>query len=183
MSAFETLRNGFQRVAPVGAAIALVTSPMSAHAEDAAVYPAAAVPAYDLRETPYCAPLRENAVGREMDASYSAYKFSQENVGKVGISIFPGQDLGDKSPEFLGTLLVNSFRKRGVEAECFVHHETGPKGTGLDFKINGHSWGVDRALNLSEVLDVDTIEKVVAEAKTAKMLLSSNDKPFDLSQN
>jgi len=133
-----------------------------------------------LRETPQCAPLFKNNVGRELDASFSAHDYSKKNIGAVGISIFAGQDLGQNSPELLGTALVNSLLKRGVQAECFVHHKTMPNGTGVDFKIAGLSWGKNKSLQVSEALNAEMMDKVAAEAKTAGMLLSSNQNTFGM---
>lgn len=128
-------------------------------------------PPIPFRETDFCAPLYVNDVGRTINASFSAHDYSEKNLGKVGISIFPGQDLGPNSPERLGTALVNSLRKRGVEAECFVHYDYGPKGTGVDFKIRGLSWGKDKPLQISEALNTETMNAVAAETKTGIMLL------------
>lgn len=128
-------------------------------------------PPIPFRETEFCAPLYVNDVGRTIDASFSAHDFSVKNPGKVGISIFPGQDLGANSPENLGTALVNSLRKRGVQAECFVHYDYGPKGTGIDFKIRGLSWGKDKPLQISKALNTETMNAVAAETKTGNMLL------------
>ena len=132
------------------------------------------------RDTAFCGELARNAGDRELGASVSASLFSKANIGKVGVSIYPAQDLGDKSPEFLGTVLINSLRKRGVDAECFVHHSLGEKGTGVDFIIEGRPWREDRALNLSEALDADLIDTVAAQAKTTAMLKDRDNRSYDV---
>lgn len=131
-------------------------------------------PPIDLREEPSCGPLYVNKVGRVINAGFSAFDYSERNPGKVGISIFPGQDLGPNSPEDLGTALVNSLRNRGVHAECFVHYDYGPKGTGVDFKIRGLSWGKDKPLQISQALNKETMDAVAAEVKTGIMLLGTD---------
>jgi len=152
----------------------IVLSAISATAQDTQLQStqAAAIP---FRMADECAPLFKNSVGRVIDASFSAHDYSEKNLGKVGISIFPGQDLGKNSPESLGTALVNSLRKRGVDAECFIHYEYGAKGTGIDFKIRGLSWGKDKPLQISEALNADTINAVAAEVQIGNLLLDNNN--------
>lgn len=155
-------------------AAAMVVSPMAANAQDSR---SASVQPVSMTQAPTCAPLRTNSVGRTMNASSSAWDYSNQNPGKVGISIFPGQDLGSNSPEEVGNWLVDAFATAGVEAECFIHDEYGSKGTGIDFKVNSSSWkdveGRDVPFNLNEVREVSRLRSVVAEAKTGTAVLTS----------
>ncbi|MCU7805667.1 MAG: hypothetical protein KZQ96_20975 [Candidatus Thiodiazotropha sp. (ex Lucinoma borealis)] len=125
-----------------------------------------------------CAPLEQAASGHVFDASTSAYIYSQENIGAVGISIFPGVDLGRFTGHDLGTKLVKIMEMNGVEAECFVHNEPGPNGTAVNFKIAGLSWKEDGSLNASQSFDKETLRGVIAEAKTAKELLAARSQPL-----
>lgn len=170
----STLRTLSRQFGGATMAAALFAMPMAANAEETIEV---ANTTTQLRETAYCAPLLPAQNGFIMNASASAHKYSKNNIGAVGISIFAGQDLGEHSPEFLGTVLVNSLRRRGVEAECFVHHKEMPNGTGINFHITGLSWGKDHSLSISESLNIETIEGVAAEAKTAGIILASNYTP------
>ncbi len=127
--------------------------------------------------TSQCSPLAQTSTGREVDASYSAHKYSQENVGAVGISIFGGRDLGSFSPHDLGTKLVKILEMNGVKAECFVHHRDVTNGTAVNFNVDGLAWKEDGFLNISESISKDTLRGVIAEAKTAKSLLASSSQP------
>ena len=122
------------------------------------------------RTTEYCAPLVRTSTGRELNAGTTAHAFSQEHVGSVGISIYAGRDLGDNSPEFLGALLVNELRSRGVQAECFVHHERVPNGTGVRFHVAGLSMS-EESIGITASFDENMLNGVAAEARTAGMLL------------
>jgi len=128
-----------------------------------------------LRETPQCAPSQKNKHGLDMGASGTAWAYSNENPGTVGIYIAPGNDLNGYTPEQLGTYLVNIFQKEGVEAECFISERPVPKGSAVDFNVNGLSWGNDRMLNLQQATDMKTLTAVVAEAKAGKALLKPDD--------
>ncbi|MEW7986971.1 MAG: hypothetical protein AB2765_07915 [Candidatus Thiodiazotropha endolucinida] len=125
-----------------------------------------------------CAPLHQTSTGREVNASLSAHRYSQQNIGAVGISIFPGTDLGDQSPHKLGHILRSTFQKYGVEAECFVHNRTHSNGTSVNFKIAGLSWKEDGSLNISQSLDKSTLRGIIAEAKTAKEFLPTSSEPL-----
>ncbi|WP_416877415.1 hypothetical protein [Litorimonas sp.] len=157
----------------VGAAMAgaLVLSPMTATAQQPTAQPAS------WSQTTECAPLRQNSVGRIMNAGSSAWDYSDQNPGKIGIAVFPGQDLGDNTPEEVGTWLVRTLATAGVEAECFVQTSYGKNGTGIDFLVNGSSWmdieQRDVRFNLEEIRDADRLRSMVAEAKTGKVLLTS----------
>lgn len=119
-----------------------------------------------------CGPLYQTSTGREVDASYSAHRYSQQHVGAVGISIFPGADLGSYSGHDLGTKIVSALKINGVDAECFVHNNTHSNGTSVNFHITGLAWKEDGALNISQSLARDTLRGVIAEAKTARELLA-----------
>lgn len=125
-----------------------------------------------------CAPLEKTNYGMELGASYSAHAYSEKHVGSVGISIFPGADIGGEKPNELGTTIVNALRGAGIEAECFVnnsHYDS--SGTALGFKVGGLSIQIDGddSFNIDQVWDDKRILKAtVAEAKTAKQLYASN---------
>ncbi|WP_438729245.1 hypothetical protein ACR9YC_02135 [Parasphingorhabdus sp. DH2-15] len=121
-----------------------------------------------------CSPLFRTSTGRQVDASFSAHDYSKKNIGAVGISIFPGRTLTMDAAHTLGNKLVDALKHNGVEARCFVHYDNGPKGTGINFKIAGLSWSKDGPLNILEATNVETLRGVIAEAKTARALLSSN---------
>jgi len=118
-----------------------------------------------------CSPLFQTSTSRQVNASYSAHRYSQENVGAVGISIFPGRTLSQDAAHALGTQLVQALHQNEVEARCFVHFENGEKGSGFDFIITGLSWNDERPLSIVEATDVATLHAVIAEAKTAGTLL------------
>lgn len=119
-----------------------------------------------------CSPLFRTSSGRQVNASYSAHRYSQENVGAVGISIFPGQDLPMGSAHTIGLKLAQAFRQNGVQAACFVHFENGPKGSGFNFKVAGLSWKKDGPMTIVEATNVETLRGVAAEARTARALLN-----------
>jgi len=121
-----------------------------------------------------CAPLDRTSSGRSVAAVVSAHRYSRENVGAVGIPISPGRDLGSRSPHELGALLVEGLRRTGVEARCFIDDVRAPRGTGVEFVINGLEWDDRGSLSISEALNVDTIKSVAAEATAARRLLASN---------
>ena len=146
------------------AALGLVTSPVMATEGPSSESELTA------RTTEYCAPLVQTSTGRELNAGTTAHAYSQQNVGNVGISIFAGRDLGEHSPEYLGALLVNEMRDRGVQAECFVHSERVPNGTGVRFHVVGLSTSED-SLGITASFDEDMLDGVAAEAKTAGMIL------------
>lgn len=173
MGAFGRVRGG-----AVAGAVALTTLfAAPACANDASA--SAAENGLEPREEASCGELLTTSTGRQINASTSAHSYAREHTGNVGISIFAGQDLGEYSPEFLGTALVNSFRNRGVEAECFVHHEPMPNGTGIRFHIAGLTYPESESYSISEAYSVDTIESLADEAKTAGMLLTASaDTPF-----
>lgn len=118
-----------------------------------------------------CSPLFQTSTGRLVNASFSAHRYSQENVGAVGISIFPGRTLSQDAAHALGVQLVQALNQNEVEARCFVHFENGEKGSGFDFVITGLSWNDERPLSIVEATDVGTLRAVIAEAKTARSLL------------
>lgn len=125
-----------------------------------------------------CAPMEQAASGHVFDAGTSAHIYSQRNVGAVGISIFPGADLGNQSPHKLGNILRSTMQKYGVESECYVHNNPGPNGTSVQFHIDGLAWKEDGSLNVSQSLDKNTLRGVIAEAKTAKELLAARSQPL-----
>lgn len=126
------------------------------------------------RTVEHCAPLSRTSTGRVLNAGTTAHEYSQQNVGSVGISIFAGRDLGEHSPEYLGALLVNEIRARGVQAECFVHHERMPNGTGVRYHVAGLSTS-DESLGITASFDEEVLDGVAAEAKTAGMILAAQD--------
>ena len=152
------------------AAVGLATSPVLAQADSEVR------DTLELRSEAFCGDLYRTSTGRQVDASFTAHNYSQQNIGKIGVSIFAGQDLGEHSPEFLGTALVNSLRRRGVEAECFVHHEEMPNGTGVNFHIAGLTYS-EESLSISEALNAEVMDALAAEAKTAGMLLVAANRP------
>ena len=158
----------------VGATIML--SPMVANANDANTMPSVtkasvAFPPLPERTEAFCAPLQENRHGLMLDASGSAFQHSKKNPGTVGISVAKGRDL-TMPAENLGTILVNTFRGAGVDAECFVSPHGAMNGTAISLNVNGVSWKEDGFMNLDEVTDRDELRRVVAEAKTGKLLLT-----------
>ena len=129
-----------------------------------------------IKPNAQCAPLYQSSTGRKINASYSSYKYSQENIGAVGISIFPGQDATFEVANSLGTKIATVLKRHGVEAECFVHNEIGPKGTGFNFDIVGIPWSEDRPLNAKEATSKDVLKAVLERAKIAKDVVAvSND--------
>lgn len=118
-----------------------------------------------------CSPLYQTSTGREVDASYSAHNYSQENKGAVGIAIFAGPDLGNASPHLLGTKLVQVMRQNGLESKCFVHHTPNKNGTSVTFKIDGLSIGPDSGYGIAKALEKETLRNVVLNARTAQKLL------------
>lgn len=141
----------------------------------ALILPIGAVGSAQERETAErCSPLYRNIAERQAGAGLSAHIYSQEHVGAVGISIYPGRTLSRDSAHSLGVQLVNAFRQNDVEASCFVHFQNGSGGSGFDFVISGLSWNEEGPLNITEATNVETLRSVIAEAKTARTLLSSN---------
>lgn len=119
-----------------------------------------------------CAPLYRNAADRQANALLSAHIYSQENVGAVGISIFPGQDLPANLAHSVGMKLVTAFEQNGIQAACFVHTEIGSSGSGFNFKITGLAWSEDGPMSISEATNIETLRGVAAEARTARALLN-----------
>lgn len=119
-----------------------------------------------------CSPLYRNAGDRQANALLSAHIYSQENIGAVGISIFPGQDLPESLAHSVGRQLVTAFEQNGIQAACFVHNEIGSSGSGFNFKITGLAWNEDRPLSISEATNIETLRGVAAEARTARALLN-----------
>jgi len=121
-----------------------------------------------LGSTQQCAPLEVNKAGRTLDAGLSAYRYSKNDAGAVGISIFPGSNIGSEVAHEFGTKLRTAFQRNGVDAECFVHNEIGPNGTGINFDIDGLSWSEDGPLNIREAKDINTLKGVATEARLVR---------------
>ncbi len=115
-----------------------------------------------------CAPLEINKAGRTLDAGLSAYRYSKNDAGAVGISIFPGSNIPTSAAHEFGTKLRTAFLRNGVDAECFVHNEIGPNGTGINFDIDGLSWSEDGPLNIREAKDINTLKGVATEARLVR---------------
>jgi len=126
-----------------------------------------------------CAPLLVAPAGYTIDASASAYKYSVDNPGAVGIPIFPGGDLPGNSPHALGTQLVTIFENGGVEAKCFVHNERHKSGSSINFKIDGLSWKEHGSLNIKEGTSLTVLKGVRAQANMVK---TSASPPLALNQ-
>ena len=137
----------------------------------ALVVPGTATGQAQAAATERCSPLFRTSTGRRVDASFSAHDYSKKNIGAVGISIFPGQDLPMNSAHSIGMKLVSAFEQNGIQAACFVHYETGPKGSGFNFKITGLSWNEDGPMDIAEATSIETLRGVAAEARTARALL------------
>ena len=179
MSAIGRLKTGF---AGAVAATALFAAPACAQQDTANAAEPTPISfttgvALDQRDEPFCGELRQASDGQEINAGATAHRYSQDNLGYVGISIFAGQDLGEYTPEYLGTALVNSLRRRGVEAECFVNHTPNQNGTSVDFHIAGLSWNGDGGLSISQALNAELMDSITAEARTAGMLLVAANSP------
>lgn len=52
-----------------------------------------ALPFYASAADGQCAPLHKTKWGEDYSASTSAHRYSERNIGSVGISIYPGSDL------------------------------------------------------------------------------------------
>ena len=100
-----------------------------------------------------CAPMERASSGHVFDAGTSAHIYSRQSIGAVGISIFPGADLGNQSPHKLGNILRSTMQKYGVPAECYVHKTSSQNGTSIQFHIAGLAWKEDGSLNISQSLD------------------------------
>ena len=154
----------------------------TAQAEDAQAQPVV------LQHASSCAPLEETNWGQTINASTSAHMYSQENIGSIGISIFPGADLQTNgfTADELGTTLVRALEDVGIDAQCFVnnsHFEN--SGTAMGFKVAGLSITIDgdNSFNLSEVLrDQKVLVAAINEAKTAKQLLVNGDNTLALAR-
>lgn len=139
-------------------------------------------------EDAQCSSLKQNRYGHQMGAGSSAHLYSQQNVGAVGISIFPGADLeiSGFTAHQLGAKLVSVLNKAGVKAECFVNDSLFENnGTALGFQIDGFSITVDGqdAFGMRQIQeDKRILRSAVAEAKTAKMLLASEKPDLALNQ-
>lgn len=131
----------------------------------------------NLQQPATCAPLEKTGYGMEWDASYSAHKYSRNNVGSIGISIFPGADLDNFTADELGAKLVSLFESTGVQAKCFVNNsQFSNSGTALGFKIGGLSITIDgdNSFNMDQVAqDKRILRTAISEAKTANQLLAS----------
>ena len=119
-----------------------------------------------------CDPLYRTASGRLADASYSATRYSEEHVGAVGISIFPGLNIADTNPHAFGLKLVQMLSQYGVEAACFVNHSQIRNATSITYNIDGLAWREGNSnLDLGEAQNGETIRSVVMEANTIGKLL------------
>jgi len=153
------------------AAISLALAPISgAAAQDAQMQQTSAT-----AQAGECTALYRNSSGRIAGAGLSAHKYSQDHIGAVGISIYPGQDLTIEGAHSAGSALAGAFARNGIEARCFVHYERGSAGSGFNYSIDGQSWSSERPMTIVEASDVETLRGVAAEARTAKALLASRD--------
>lgn len=119
-----------------------------------------------------CDPLYRTASGRLADASYSATRYSEEHVGAVGVSIFPGLDIADANPHAFGLKLVQILNQYDVEAACFVNHSPIRSATSISYNIDGLAWREGSSnLDLSEAQNEETIRAVIMEANTIGKLL------------
>ena len=132
-------------------------------------------------EEAQCAPLKKTNWGQDLGASSSAHMYSEDNIGSVGISIFPGADLETNgfTADELGTTIVSALSDVGVNAQCYVHKTQFPEsGTALGFKVAGLSIVVDgdESFNMAQVWnDGRILQSTIAEAKTAGQLLAGAD--------
>lgn len=119
-----------------------------------------------------CEPLKE-VNGHVLSAGASALSHSEENRGTIAISTIPGSDVGNV-PE----ILAGVFKRKGVNAECFVNHTAFEEGgtqfsfyvSGLLVKYDGKSeFGIIDLKNNNEILGT-----VADQARTAQLLASSN---------
>lgn len=121
---------------------------------------------------PACKTLRTTSTGREITSAVSAHIYSEERPGNVGIFIYPGADLVNVTAQQAGGFLVAVMRQNGVTAECFIEKEVSSRGTSINFIINGI--GIrDEPFGVDEITDKRLLGKVIAEAKTAEMVLAS----------
>lgn len=119
-----------------------------------------------------CSPLMRTSTGREITAAYSAAQFSKQRLGDIGISIYPGKDLGKHSPDYLGSMLVTYFKNKGVNASCFIDNNPNSNGTAVNFHVDGMAVNGDRPYGIAAALDKTKLDVVVAEAKTARLILN-----------
>lgn len=130
------------------------------------------IPVTAEQQKTQCAALYRAASGREVDASFSASQYSEDHVGAVGISIFPGLDKADIDPHATGLKLVQLLNQQGIEAECFVNRSQIRRSTSISYKINGLAWREGSSeLELAEAENAETIRSVTIEAKTIRKLL------------
>jgi len=157
-----------QKLAGATAALMVLFAPFCvAQGQDANVH------SVSVNQDTHCAPLEVNTTGRTLDAGLSAYRYSKKDAGSVGISIFPGSNIPTDAAHNLGTVLRAVFQRSGIDAECFVHYENGPKGTGINFKIDGLTWSENGPLNILEAKDIKTLKAVATEARLVRKLLES----------
>ena len=153
------------KAAFLGATIML--SPIAASANDASVQNAS------LEKPTQCSTLLLNQHGFEMGAGANALKFSDDNKGSVGIAVYPGKDMNGYTPDQIGLYLGSLFEGQSVDAKCFIAPANLNRHTGILYNVNGLSWTESGSLNLQQATDGTTVDGIVAEAKTGKLLLSS----------
>ncbi|SEN38615.1 hypothetical protein [Nitrosomonas marina] len=100
------------------------------------------------------------AIGFSETASGRATKYSCDQPG-VGIALYAGSDLGDHSPESIGTYFKSELTKYGMNAQVFIQ-DNGNYGSSMGFYINGDSW-LNEPVRPSR--GVELIEALAAEAK------------------
>lgn len=148
---------------------------------------AAVAPAYAQETTPVhaiandCDPLIE-INGLTADAGLSAQTISSQTPGLVAISAYPGPDLHDY-PTFLEGL----FEKNGVRATCFINStEYETSGSALSFYVAGTPVSFDgrQHFGIDEInSNIEILKTVAAEARTAQLLLASNNADSNLALN
>lgn len=128
-------------------------------------------PAAATEEEPQCDALYLTSAGEQVDATYSAIRYSEDNIGAVGIAVYPGRDVAKLSPHLVGLLLVRRFKRHDLAAKCFVDKPQNKPHTLVSYKVNGLSWREGASvMEISEAQRESIIKDVVAEANLVRKL-------------
>lgn len=173
--ALSALTNKFSgRAGVIGsgvAALSLAFSPIAATAQDNVRTQPVAVTSLN------CSNLEE-INGMLADSSISASRFSEQNVGGVGIATRPGSDMSN-TPEVIKQAISGS----NLEAECFVNNQTVRGGTQFSFFVLGQpveydgqvSFGINDLMNNKAILRSVVSQATLARASMASQTLDAPD--------
>ena len=174
MMSAPKVKSIFSTCAKIGVlTFASVVAPPMANAQDADRTPQGFIETAEEGGNEICLPLAKarRVKGLNLGADASAIIHSEDNIGTVGIAVFPGPDADNTSD------LVKILRNNGVKVECFINDSYFPNGgTQYRFYVDGLSvdYKGQTSFGLQDIADnIDILRAVKADSIMAETLLTN----------